>query len=74
MNAHPLDKDTLALEMPAPSRPLPKSIVARCDLPAGSVRAGGSDREEAGTGIPLRIGGYNRTRIAPLRLEPINPP
>jgi N-acetylneuraminate synthase len=53
MNTHPLDKDALALEM-QPLRDLfTKSIVARFDLPAGSV-LGQEDLtvKKPGTGIP----------------------
>lgn len=53
MNAHPLDKDALALEM-QPLRDLfTKSIVARFDLSAGSVlRQEDLTVKKPGTGIP----------------------
>jgi N-acetylneuraminate synthase len=53
MNAHPLDKDALALEM-QPLRDLfTKSIVARCDLSAGAVlRQQDLTVKKPGTGIP----------------------
>jgi N,N'-diacetyllegionaminate synthase len=37
MRAHPLDKDDVAREMETLRRTFTKSLVARCDLPAGSV-------------------------------------
>jgi N-acetylneuraminate synthase len=53
MNAHPLDKDALALEL-QPLRDLfTKSIVARIDLSAGSVlRVQDLTVKKPGTGIP----------------------
>lgn len=53
MNAHPLDKDVLALEMQPVRDLFTKSIVARFDLSAGSVlRQEDLTVKKPGTGIP----------------------
>jgi N-acetylneuraminate synthase len=53
MNAHPLDKDTLALEMQPVRDLFTKSVVARIDLAAGSVlRQEDLTVKKPGTGIP----------------------
>lgn len=53
MNAHPLDKDALSLEMQPLRELFTKSIVARCDLSAGTIlRQEDLTVKKPGTGIP----------------------
>lgn len=53
MNAHPVDKDALARELDPLRKTFTKSVVARIDLPVGTVlRAEHLTLKKPGTGIP----------------------
>jgi N-acetylneuraminate synthase len=53
--ANPIDKDTLAAEMTPMRKTFGKSLVARIDLPAGSILSEANlTAKKPGTGIPAR--------------------
>jgi N-acetylneuraminate synthase len=55
MRANPVDKETMARDLSALRGAFTKSVVARADLPAGTVlRAEDLTTKKPGTGIPAR--------------------